>query len=92
MIDKIAVGDLVTLKDDVGGMVSYGVVVSTKQSEAEDENIEEHDLHFPLFLVLWSDETISINGNAVWMFSSEIRKVDCVKLSNNSKSKKTKKE
>lgn len=92
MSNKIAVGDLVTLKDDVGGMVSYGVVISMKQPEEEDENIEQHDLHFPLFLVLWSDETISINGNAVWMFSSEIRKVDNVKLSDNRTATKTKKE
>lgn len=91
MSNKIAVGDLVTLKDDVGGMVSYGVVISMKQPEEEDENIEQHDLHFPLFLVLWSDETISINGNAVWMFSSEIRKVDNVKLSDNRTATKTKK-
>ena len=92
MPEQIKVGDLVTLKDDAGGMVSYGVVISMKQAEEEDEEIEEHDLHFPLFLILWSDETISINGKAVWMFASEIKNVNHVKLSNNSKSKKAKKE
>lgn len=92
MPEQIKVGDLVTLKDDAGGMVSFGVVISMKQADEEDEEIEEHDLHFPLYLILWNDETISINGNAVWMFASEIRKVNYVKLSSNSKSKKTKKE
>ena len=86
---NIKVGDLVRLADDEDMAVGIGLVLEERQDSLdaiEDmtnrhpdfflEEIPEFLLYKPVYLVLWQGITISPTSKPIWMFRTELVRVE----------------
>ena len=88
-IEKIQVGDLVRLADDNELAVGIGLVLDERQDSKDAiddmtnrhpdfflEEIPEFLLYKPVYLVLWQGITISPTSKPIWMFRTELRRIE----------------